>query len=155
MTQTTPPPATTTTAPKPRSRTVLYAIIIIILIVVGVGVYYLTRGPTTSANIIVNDDGTCAPGAAACNFTPLTYNTTVNTPVTWQNNGRVGHTITSCDAANSPTSTACPTMNAAGLDSFNKNIGAGASVSFAVTKVGTYYYYCSIHPTMHGVLGAK
>ena len=156
MSQTTPP--TTPITPKPKSRTVLYAIIIIILIVVGVGVYYLTKPPPGStANVIVNDDGTCGANDPACNFTPLTYNGTLNTAVSWQNNGRVGHTITSCDTTNVPTpnSRECPTMNTAGLDTFNKNIGAGASVSFAVRNAGTYYYFCSIHPDMHGILGAK
>ncbi|HZY95200.1 MAG TPA: plastocyanin/azurin family copper-binding protein [Candidatus Bathyarchaeia archaeon] len=153
MTQTTPPP--TTTAPKPRSRTVLYAIIIIILVVVGVGVYYLTLPAGKTANIVVNDDGSCPVNDAACNYVPSLYNATLNTPVTWKNNGRIGHTVTSCDSANTPSAQACPTMNAAGLDTFNQNIGSGVTVSQTLTKAGTYYYYCAIHPTMHGTIGAR
>ena len=153
MTQTTPPPATT--APKPRSKTVLYAIIIVVLIVVGVGVYILTLPAGKNANIAINDDGTCTVNDTACNFAPSLYNATLNTAFTWKNNGRIGHTVTSCDSANSPTTQECPTMNAAGLDTFNQNAGSGVTVSQTLTKTGTYYYYCAIHPTMHGTIGAK
>ncbi len=151
----TPKPAD---APKPKSRTmVLAVIIIVILVVVGVGVYILTRPPTnptpTGPQVTINDDGSCAPTDTACAFNPTSINANVSgLAVVWTNKGTIGHTITTCDTANSPGSGACPNgMDASGLDSLNPSIAAGATYSHVFTKAGTYYYYCAIHPTtMHG-----
>ena len=157
MSTTTPPPSTTTTtttAPH-RSRTLLYAIIIIILIVVGVGVYYLTTSTmtTTKTNISIVDDGACAPNATACAFQPANYTTTVNNTTNWTNNGKVSHTVASCDAGTTAGSTACPNVDAAGLDTFSSpTISSGAPYSHTFAKAGTYYYYCTIHTWMHGTV---
>jgi plastocyanin len=144
-------------APKPKNRTVMLAVIIVvILIVVGVGVYILIKPPGTSTTsgpkVTINDDGLCSTNDASCLFTPATINATVNgAAVVWNNNGKAGHTVTTCDSANSPTSTECPNgMDAAGLDSVNLSVTAGSSVSHTFTKAGTYYYFCAIHPWMHG-----
>ncbi len=146
-------------APKPKSRTVLYAIVIVILIVVGVGVYYLTIGSTgTPPTVTIEDDGACALNASACKFSPSSVNATVNgAAINWGNKGRVVHTVTSCDSSNSPTITACPTMDASGLDTFNSGNMAASTGSFShtFTKAGTYYYYCAIHPWMHATASAK
>jgi plastocyanin len=142
---------------KPKSRTMVLAIIIVaILVVVGIGVYFLTRpspGPT-GPQVTIKDDGGCASTDTACLFTPTTINANVSgLAVVWTNQGTIGHTVTTCDTANSPPSGACPNgMDASGLDSFNSpTIGAGSTYSHIFTKAGTYYYYCAIHPlTMHG-----
>src|SRR5436190_21061201 len=81
-------------APKSKSSPVkLIAIVVVILIVVGVAAYILTLPPaSTPANILIKDDGTCAasPPAAACLFSPTSYNATVNGPaVVWNNVGGV------------------------------------------------------------------
>ncbi len=144
-------------AAKPKSRTMVLAIIIVvILIVVGVGVYILTRPPPagpTGPQVAINDDGGCGPTDTACLFNPTSINANVSgAAVVWTNKGTIGHTVTTCDASNSPPSGACPNMDAAGLDSFNSpTIAGGATYSHVFTKAGTYYYYCAIHPsTMHG-----
>ncbi len=145
---------------KPKNRTMVLAIIIVvILIVVGVGVYILTRPATppvpTGPQIAINDDGGCGPTDTACLFAPTSINANVSgAAVVWTNKGTIGHTVTTCDTANSPPSGACPSgMDASGLDSFNSPTiaGGGATYSHVFTKAGTYYYYCAIHPsTMHG-----
>jgi plastocyanin len=138
---------------------VLAIIIVVILIVVGVGVYILTRPATppvpTGPQIAINDDGGCGPTDTACLFAPTSINANVSgAAVVWTNKGTIGHTVTTCDTANSPPSGACPSgMDASGLDSFNSPTiaGGGATYSHVFTKAGTYYYYCAIHPsTMHG-----
>jgi plastocyanin len=134
---------------------VLAIIIVAILVVVGIGVYFLTKPstppPTSGPQVTIKDDGLCSTNDASCLFTPVPINATVNGPaVVWDNKGTAGHTVTTCDSANSPTSTECPTMDASGLDSFSIPVTAGSSVSHVFTKAGTYYYYCAIHPWMHG-----
>jgi plastocyanin len=154
MTQTTPPSTAATTS-KPKSRTMLYAIIIVILIVVGIGVYYLTSRTGSGYQIAIQDDGACAQGATACNYNPASYNGTLNNAISWQNIGKVGHTVTTCDSTH-PSTQGCPIMNAATLNAWDSGtIGAGASASRTFTVAGTYYYYCTIHPWMHGSLGVK
>lgn len=143
---------------------VLAAIIVVILVVVGVGVYYLTRPPssppgTTGPQVTLKDDGGCGPSDTSCYFTPTSINANVSgAAVVWTNQGSISHEITTCDSANGATSSYCPNgMNAAGLDSFNLQIAksgaSGDTVSHVFTKAGTYYYYCGFHPfTMHGTV---
>jgi plastocyanin len=137
-------------APKSKSSPVkLIAIVVVILIVVGVAAYILTIPPvSTTANILIKDDGTCAasPPAAACLFSPASYNATVNGPaVVWKNVGGAPHTATSNSTANGS------------LPSFSSNtIGQnGGTYSYTFTKAGTYYYYCNIHLWMKGIVYAK
>ena len=144
--QTTPQPAQ---PPAPKSNTwKLIAIIVVILIVVGVAAYILTQKPTTTANVLMQDDGTCSPGPpgdAACLFSPASYNATVNgAAVVWKNSGTAPHTVTSNSTANGS------------LPSFNSiTLHGGDSYSFQFTAAGTYHYYCNIHPWMKGVIIAK
>jgi plastocyanin len=152
-----------TEAPKPKSRTMLLAVIIVaILVVVGVGVYFLTMTsttpPPTGPLVTIKDDGACGSTDTNCLFTPASINATVNgNAVTWKNTGTVTHTVTTCDSTNGDSSTQCPNgIDATGLDSFNLNVAAGASVTHVFAKAGTYYYYCNIHPfTMHGTVIAS
>jgi plastocyanin len=142
--ETTPKP---TEAPKPKSNTwKLIAIVVVVLIVVGVAAYILTLPPaTTTANVLVQDDGTCTNNDSSCLFSPASYNATVNgAAVVWKNNGKVLHTITSNSTANGS------------LPTFNNNIAQnGGTYSFTFTQAGTYYYYCNIHLWMKGVIIAK
>src|SRR6266852_6150051 len=121
--ETTPKPAE---APKTKSNTwKLIAIVVVILIVVGVAAYILTQKTTTSANVILQDDGVCqtVPPDVNCLFNPASYNATVN--------------------GNLPT-----------ISSPDIGIHGG-TYSFSFTTAGTYHYYCSIHPWMKGVVVAK
>ncbi len=145
-----------TETPKPKSRTILYAIIVVVLIVVGVGVYFLTQ-TSSGYNVAIQDDNACAPNASACLFNPSSENATANgAAITWKNIGGVTHTVTTCDSTNGAAPAACPNgANASGLDSFAPNVAKGITTSHVFTKPGTYYYYCSIHPWMHGTVLAK
>jgi plastocyanin len=138
----------------------LAIIIVVILVVVGVGVYFLTKPPPPPAGpqVTIKDDGSCAPSDASCLFTPTNITATVNgAAVTWTNTGTIGHTVTTCDTTNGDSTTQCPNgTDIAGLDSFNLNVGAGASVTHVFAKAGKYFYYCAIHPTtMHGEVVAS
>lgn len=137
----------------------LAVIIIVILVVVGIGVYILTRPPTstgcttstTLTCITLNDDGICATNATACAFSPSNVTISVNSMVTWTNNGGVAHTAYACSTANNAVAAQCPTMDASGLPSFSSpTLGAhGGTYSYTFAQAGHYYYYCSIHAWMH------
>ncbi len=152
----TPKPAE---APKPRNRTVLYAIIVVVLIVVGVGVFFLTQ-TSSGYNVAIQDDNLCTPSNSdpACLFNPTSVNATVNgAAITWKNIGKVTHTVTSCDSTNGASTAQCPNgPNASGLDpSFTGNVATGGTYPHTFAHAGTYYYYCAIHPWMHGTVVAK
>jgi len=145
-----------TEAAKPKNRTMLYAIIVVVLIVVGVGVYFLTQ-TSSGYNVAIQDDNFCALNATACLFNPSSVNATVNgAAITWKNIGGAAHTVTTCDSTNGASTAQCPNgANASGLDSFAANVAKGSTTSHVFTKAGTYYYYCSLHPWMHGSATAK
>ena len=143
--ETTPKPSE---SPKSKSSPLkLIAIVVVILVVVGIAAYILTLPPSSSAaNILIKDDGACAPSATACLFSPASYNATVNGPaVVWKNVGGAPHTATSNSSANGS------------LPSFNSNtIGQnGGTYSFTFTTKGTYRYYCNIHLWMKGIIYAN
>ncbi|GAC1444842.1 MAG: hypothetical protein NVSMB52_04620 [Chloroflexota bacterium] len=62
----------------------------------------------------------------------------VGTRVIWKNGSDAPHTITSTKT---------------GL--FDKSVSAGKTVSIVFKKRGTYSYFCSIHPYMHGKVVVK
>ena len=158
-----------TETPKPKNRTVLYAIIVIVLIVVGVGVYFLTQKPTTTPAAIQltiwDTNGACLQTASPpdCGFKDSSGNVnvtiTAGQTIQWTNNGGSLHTVTSCDPSHATSSNTlgCPTANAAGLQSFDSgNIGQNGlkwpPSPYLSLPAGTYHYYCSLHPWMHGTL---
>lgn len=68
-------------------------------------------------------------------FVPATITVKVGDKVTWTNNDSVGHSATANDK------------------SFDTGVLAkGQSGSATFSKAGTYTYYCSIHPNMHGTV---
>lgn len=139
--QTTPTPAE---APKPKSNAwKLIAIVIVILVVVGVAAYILTQNTAKTANVVIQDDSACGLNDAACLYNPATFGTTVNSAVTWRNDGGVNHTVTTNSTA-----------NASGLDTFDSSSVAhnGGTFSHTFSKAGTYHYYCTIHPWMKAVV---
>ncbi len=155
--------------PKPKSKTMLYAIIVIILIAVGVGAYFLTQNtPTTPPAVqltIWDNNGACLQTAspANCGFKDSNGNANVTISHTqtiqWMNTGGSPHTVTSCDPSHATSSNTlgCPSANAAGLQSFDSgtvaaNSGKWPSSPYLTLAAGTYYYYCTIHPWMHGKL---
>jgi plastocyanin len=155
--------------PKPKGRTMLYAIIVIILIAVGVGVYFLTQNTSTTPAAVQltiwDTNGACLQTASPpnCGFKDSNGNANVTISHTqtiqWVNNGGSPHTVTSCDPAHATSSNTlgCPVANAAGLQSFDSgtisaNGGKWPSSPYLTLAAGTYYYYCTIHPWMHGKL---
>lgn len=69
-------------------------------------------------------------------FSPTNKRISKNTKVIWTNNDNASHTIMSYDK-NGPKS-----------QLLDKN----AKYGFIFTKVGTFAYYCSVHPTMTGTI---
>ena len=66
-------------------------------------------------------------------FQPDVLKVEVGAKVTWTNDDTVAHTVT------------------ADTNSFaSGNLQPGGSFSFTFTRLGTYAYHCSIHPSMHG-----
>lgn len=72
-------------------------------------------------------------------FSPASKTISKNTKVIWTNNDNASHTIMSYDT-NGPKS-----------QLLDKN----AKYGFVFTKVGTFAYYCSVHPTMTGTITVK
>ncbi|MGI9185302.1 MAG: cupredoxin domain-containing protein [Solirubrobacteraceae bacterium] len=74
-------------------------------------------------------------GIADFHFTPATVAIHVGDTVTWTNSGPSGHTATARDG------------------SFDTGqLSRGHSASHTFTRAGTYAYFCSIHPFMHGTI---
>lgn len=68
-------------------------------------------------------------------FTPASITVPVGTKLTWTNMDAVTHDVTSTNSV------------------FTSGaLARGASFSYTFTAVGTYDYYCSIHPTMTGIV---
>lgn len=66
-------------------------------------------------------------------FSPDTLTVPVGTTVTWENSDSVSHTATSDDEA---------------WDS--DTMASGSEFSFTLDEVGTFSYFCKIHPSMTG-----
>lgn len=124
----------------------LVAIIVVILIVVGIGVYFLTRPPSTPTNNGIpvsifdgQNGGSCGAKPQDCGYSPSTLNIKigVNATVTWTNTGTIPHTVTSNQTADGS------------LPSFDSGSGGmqhNAQFTYTFTQAGTYHYYCTIHP---------
>jgi plastocyanin len=146
-------------AAKQKSRTVLYVIILVVLVVVGAGVYILFQPkgtPAAGTTINIYDNGASCSSATACGFnTSTNHNVTiaVHTSVAWVNKGLAPHSATSCDSAH-PSAQGCPTMNSGptAWDTGIMNSGAAASSPITFDTPGTFYYYCTVHPFMHGAI---
>jgi plastocyanin len=73
-------------------------------------------------------------------FEPKELDIAVGTMVTWSNADDIPHTATSRDEP--------PAFDSGALDTDEK-------FSFTFTKLGTYAYYCKVHPHMRGVVVVK
>jgi plastocyanin len=69
-------------------------------------------------------------------FTPQTLTISVGDTVSWRNDQGVGHTVTSVSGN---------TMDSGVLTQ-------GQTYQVVFTQAGTYPYYCTIHPSMTGVI---
>jgi len=85
-------------------------------------------------------------GQAAPYFEPQNLTVKAGTTITFTNSDFVIHTVTSTDAT---VGTASPTPNGI-FDTGILNHGESKQIKF--DKVGTYNYFCSIHPHMRGTI---
>ena len=119
----------------PISRSSIFAILTIGIIIGGVMVGLLA-GSTISR--LISSAGSAADItiiSTTQGFSPSTFTTKVGQNVTWVNHDSIDHTVTS-------------TNSTVYFDS--KALAPGAPFQFKFTQVGTYTYYCSIHPEMVG-----
>lgn len=73
-------------------------------------------------------------------FSPATLSVKAGTTVTWTNNDSAQHNVVSTDG---------PGTDAATTSTFaSANLSQGRSFSHSFSKVGTYYYECTIHAAM-------
>ena len=111
--------------------------------------------PMTLVNII--DYGPCVSTASYCSFSPANISIPIGTTVMWFNRGSMSHSATACTSP-APAS-GCPVFDLPSLPSFDSGVLApNGSSKFTFTIAGTYYYYCVIHPWLHGsvtVLGSQ
>jgi plastocyanin len=81
------------------------------------------------------------PPSMGTPFDPKEIHIMPNSTVTWINNDNVSHTVTSGD----------PQQGADGK--FDSGlIKPGKKFSHIFTEIGTFYYYCQVHPTMTGIV---
>ena len=96
--------------------------------------------------------GSCS-STSNCWFSPSYFFVSTGDSVLWLNNGALPHTVVSCSIDNSPSSTACPSMNDPSLPSFHSPIlNSGGTFEVSFDTQGTYNYYCEIHPFLHGTV---
>ncbi len=137
----------------------IVAAAVIVIIVVVAGLYFAgyLGGQTaaTPVSIWENSGAGCTTGTD-CGYNPSPLSIKAGTTARWTNNGVQPHTVTACHASRSPSATACPNgNNAAGLPDFNSGsggLGNGQTFDVKFDMAGTYYYYCIIHPSMHGTV---
>ena len=136
----------------------LYAIIAIVLIVVGVGVYILFQPkttPPTGTPLSIWDTNAACNTSSNCGFKDASGNVnvtiTAGTTITWTNTGDSTHTTTSCDSSH-PSTTGCPGGQTSTEVWDSGNLGKSATFSHTFNTKGTFPYYCTLHPWMHGTI---
>jgi len=129
---------------------------VVVLIVVGVSVYLLTqKGPAATGTpvSIWDTSGQCQQGMNNCGFKDANGNVNVTitsgTTITWTNTGASTHTTTSCDSGHVST-TGCPGGNTSTEVWDSGILNGGATYSHTFNTKGTFAYYCTLHPWMHG-----
>jgi plastocyanin len=91
--------------------------------------------------------GQCSGGGTSFCFNPEAAAVQTGVPVTWTDQSGVAHEVVSCTPSaclGSPVST--------GTQTFDVFVAADGHAAFTFSRIGTYYYYCSIHgyASMHG-----
>ena len=101
---------------------------------------------STSLTIVSLAEGSGIPGCETTNECYLPYEITVSpgTTVTWNNDDSAAHTVTSGNPSD-------------GYDDlFDSSIFmTGTSFEFTFDEVGTYDYFCMVHPWMLGVVNVS
>jgi len=98
--------------------------------------------PEAFAATVTNAPGSSTPGcedtAEGC-FIPSPVTIDIGETVTWENNDTAAHTATGGSAADGPSGVFDSSL-----------IMAGSSFSHTFDSVGTYDYFCMVHPWMSG-----
>jgi plastocyanin len=111
--------------------------------ILGLGILaILPSAFAATANVVMSPgagaDQSCV-AAKSC-FSPNVINIAPGDTVTWYNNDKVGHTTTSGH----------PSDNQTGTIWDSSVVKAGSAYSFTFQNVGTYDYFCMVHPWMTG-----
>ena len=100
--------------------------------------------PEAFAATVTNAPGSSTPGcedtAEGC-FIPSPVTIDIGETVTWENNDTAAHTATGGSAADGPSGVFDSSL-----------IMAGSSFSHTFDSVGTYDYFCMVHPWMQGTV---
>jgi plastocyanin len=109
--------------------------------IAGISVFAAALGLVAFASARASTDGSQKMGSAYqvkiqdFSFQPVTLNVPVGATVTWTNEDEEPHTVFSNDSV----------FKSKALDTDNK-------FSFTFKKIGTYKYFCSVHPKMVGTV---
>jgi len=102
----------------------------------------------SSATVNISAGAGSGPDCSQSNncFSPDVINVAPGTTVTWNNNDKVSHTVTSGN----------PSDNQTGTIFDSSLIPAGHDFTFTFNNPGTYHYFCQVHPWMSGevIVGA-
>ena len=109
----------------------------------GAGTIFVNGVCEVQQGVIQNAPGSSTPGCEETNscFIPSTITINVGEEVQWENNDSVAHTMTSGDPSDGPNGI---------FDSGLTWPGGGQSHTFYT--VGTYPYFCVVHPWMTGIV---
>ena len=117
-----------------------------------------TASPPTGPNVTIWDGGVSCSNNSNCGYSPTNKTVTGGTTITWTNTGGKPHTVTECTTSDS--SSACP--NGAGANtSTSRAFDSNSQTTIQPNQqyqytfnlpIGTYYYYCTLHPWMHGAI---
>ena len=122
-------------------RKITFASILIMMsLSLVLGNYAFADHATASVSV---PEGTAVPGCEETNECYIPYEVTIDVggEVTWSNDDSAAHTVTAGSAADGPT----------GL--FDSSLFmAGTTFSHKFEEIGTFPYFCMVHPWMEGIV---
>jgi plastocyanin len=146
-------------SPRRKGKIWIVLAALVIIVVVIAGVFYATNrsaaapAPPSGPNVTIWDTGFCS-NSGNCGYSPASKNVTSGTGLTWTNTGGQPHTASECTT--SDTANACPNgsgSNPSGSRAFDSgSLGKGQLFTYNFNARGTFYYFCTLHPWMHGTI---
>ena len=112
-----------------------------LLVVFAIGLFAV---PQAFADVTVtNAPGSSSPGCEVSDscFIPSTVTVSVGEIITWSNTDTAAHTATGGSAADGPSGVFDSSL-----------IMSGGSYSYTTDTVGTFDYFCMVHPWMSGIV---
>ena len=142
-----------------RRKMLMILAVVVVVVIVFAGVFYVANrstaapAPPSGPNVTIWDTGFCS-NTGNCGYSPIAKNVTSGTGLTWTNTGGQPHTASECTSFDS--SNACPNgagSNTSGSRAFDSgSLGKGQLFTYAFNAPGTFYYFCTLHPWMHGTI---